>query len=426
MKKKVLALLLALSCVSLMVACKGSERVVEESEIEEEVEVEEPEEEEIEEDLDEEEVEEEEEVVETEDKKDKPEVSAPADLSDDLYDFQISIDGVVYQFPMWYSDFEALGWEYDGDATETLSSNQYTTTQVWKKDGVRIYTRFANLSMNTVTFAESMVAGITLDNYYLKDCDWDIVLPGGITWGVSNTDDIKAAYGDPSSDYDGDNYYKMTYKYDYYQEISLYVYKDTDALQQIELQNVVELEGADNSVSGEVPDVIKNYEAPAKLGDDLYTFNFDLEGNIYKLPCPVSELIANGFKIDEAKTEMEVAAGRSGWVSLKYNNQTLKVLAENYADYATTIENCMITAVKSSDYDPKFALVLPGNIKRGDTEADVEKAVKAFNYEKEVSDSGFVYYTITNPNESKLDKITIVIHEDKVVTIEMKNSKEPK
>lgn len=206
----------------------------------------------------------------------------------------------------------------------------------------------------------------------------------------------------------------------------MYVYKDTDALQQIELQNVVELEGADNSVSGEVPDVIKNYEAPAKLGDDLYTFNFDLEGNIYKLPCPVSELIANGFKIDEAKTEMEVAAGRSGWVSLKYNNQTLKVLAENYADYATTIENCMITAVKSSDYDPKFALVLPGNIKRGDTEADVEKAVKAFNYEKEVSDSGFVYYTITNPNESKLDKITIVIHEDKVVTIEMKNSKEPK
>lgn len=78
----------------------------------------------------------------------------PAELSDDIYDFQISIDGTVYQFPMWYSDFEALGWEYDGDNTETLSSNQYTLGQRWKKDGVSVYTRFANLSMNAVTFAD--------------------------------------------------------------------------------------------------------------------------------------------------------------------------------------------------------------------------------------------------------------------------------
>ena len=58
-----------------------------------------------------------------------------------------------------------------------------------------------------------------MDRYQMKDSDWEILLPGGIQWGVSNADDIKAAYGDPTSDYDGDNYYKMSYQYDFYREI---------------------------------------------------------------------------------------------------------------------------------------------------------------------------------------------------------------
>ena len=163
-------------------------------------------------------------------------------LSDDLYDFQISIDGIVYQFPMWYSDFEALGWEYDGDNTETLSSGQYASTQRWRKDGYPVDTVLANMSMNTTTFSDSMVAGITLNRHEFTDGDWEILLPGGIQWGISDADDIKAAYGDPASDYDGSNYYEMKYRYDYYREIKLYVYKDSGVLEEIRIENLVELE----------------------------------------------------------------------------------------------------------------------------------------------------------------------------------------
>ncbi len=168
--------------------------------------------------------------------------STLATLSDDLYDFQISIDGTVYQFPMSYSDFEALGWEYDGDNTETLSSNQYTGSQRWKKDGFSVDTLFGNLSVNTVSFSDSMVAGIRIGKYDFDDCDWEILLPGGIQLGVSDTDDIKEAYGDPASDYDGSNYYEMKYRYDYYREIELYVFKDSGVLEEIKLENLVELE----------------------------------------------------------------------------------------------------------------------------------------------------------------------------------------
>ena len=434
MKKKTLALLLAITCTLSMSACgnETAETGSRADEAREEIEAElneEPEESEAEEEPDAEE----EPETEEEPKEEKPEeaktpakaASAPSELSDDLYDFQISIDGTVYQFPMWYSDFEALGWEYDGDNTRTLSSNQYTTTEVWEKDGFEVYTRFANLSMNAVPFSESMVAGITLDRYYLEDCDWEILLPGGIQYGVSNADDIKAAYGDPTDDYDSDLYYKMTYESDSYSEIELYVYKDDNTLKQIDIENLVELEGADNSINEEVPDLVKNYKAPKELGEDFYAYTAQLEGNVYILPCPVSVLLENGFTIDTANSDSEVAAGGNGWIDLKYNNQTLHTMVENFADYATIIENCFVLSMESSVNGPKFDLVFPGNIKVGDSEDAVKKATDGFNCEVETSDSGYTYYEVSDPDAGVLDRYTIIVKDGSVCTMEIENSEKP-
>ena len=285
MKKKTLAVLLAISCSLSMAACgaSGAEdaetlsradeaREELESEFSEEEPEEEAPEEEVKEEPDEEEPEEVKEEPEDDEKEIKKTTSMPSDLSDDLYDFQISIDGTVYQFPMWYSDFEALGWEYDGDNTQVLSSNQYTVAETWTKDGFEVYTELANLSMNSVPFSESMVAGIDLDKFYLEDCDWEILLPGGIQYGVSDADDIKEAYGEPSRDYDSDLYYMMSYELDYYREVVFYVYKEEGVLLQVEMENLVELEGADNSIDETVPEIVEAYKAPKSLGDDFYAY----------------------------------------------------------------------------------------------------------------------------------------------------------
>lgn len=435
MKKKALAVLLAITCTLSMSAC-GNETVETGSradEAREELDAELNEDTEESEEEEEPAAGEEPEAEEAPEAEEKPaEKKAPAaaasvlgELSDDLYDYQISIDGAVYQFPMWYSEFEALGWEYDGDNTQTLSSNQYTTTEVWKKDDFEVYTRFANLSMNAVPFSESMVAGITLDPYYLEDCDWEILLPGGIQYGVSNADDIKAAYGDPTDDYDSDLYYKMTYKSDSYREIELYVYKDDNTLKQIDIENLVELEGADNSINEAVPDLVKNYKAPGELGDDFYAYTAQLEGNVYKLPCPVSVFLENGFTIDTASSDSEVAAGGNGWIDLKHNNQTLHTMVENYADYATIIENCFVLSMESSVNGPKFDLVFPGNIKVGDSEDAVKKAIEGFNCEVETSDSGYIYYEVSDPDASVLDRYTVIVKDGSVCTMEIENSAKP-
>lgn len=49
-----------------------------------------------------------------------------------LYDFQITINGELYQFPMSYEEFTSRGWEYDGDASMEISPNQYTSAEVLK------------------------------------------------------------------------------------------------------------------------------------------------------------------------------------------------------------------------------------------------------------------------------------------------------
>lgn len=351
--------------------------------------------------------------------------SGNVELSDDLYDFQISIDGAVYQIPMWYSDLEKLGWKYAEDAAKTLTSNQMTAAKSWKKgDKNSILTKIANLSMNTAAYSDCIIVGITLDKNYLRDCDWEIMLPKNIQYGVSGTDDILTAYGTPTSDYDSDLYYKMTYKYDSDQEVSLFVYKESGTLDKIDLQNVAALEGGDNSVDSSVPEVVKNYSAPDSLGSDLYQFNIELEGKLYTLPCPVSELIDNGFTIKKDSSASEIAAQNFNWIELQYNNQTYQTIVNNYADYATIPENCFISSMKSGIYEPDFALTIPGNIKRGDSEDSVLKAIKDFNYDKE-SSSSFTYYNVYDPNGKKSSQFSIAIKDGVVAIIEVKNGAKP-
>ena len=340
-----------------------------------------------EEDRDEEEKDDEDKEV-AEEEADKPAsenvvVNTPSELSDDLYSFQVSIDGTVYQFPMWAKEFKALGWTYDGDGSQTITSNQYTFSETWVKGDAKVYANFLNLTMNELTYDEAAIGGITFEEYYLEDTDVEIILPKGIQYGVSSRDDIIAAYGDPTDEYDGSLYYNMTYKYDTYSKIDLYVYKETGTLDKIELRNFVEL-----------------------------------EGKLYTLPCPVSVFIENGFKINEKNSQMEIAADSYGWIELSYNNQTYRCIVDNYANYATVVQNCFVTTMETSIYGPEFDLVIPGNIKVGDSESAVLEIIKKFNYETETS-GDFTYYEVSNPEGSILAGYEITVKEGKVISLEV-------
>lgn len=412
---KIWALLLVLSCTLSMAACGRSETgssasITDEKELEKK--------------FAEEDVSEDEETPAQTSRVEKA-IAAPDKLSDDIFDFQISIDGTVYQFPMWYSDFEALGWEYDGDPTQMLASNQYSVAEVWKKGDYQIYAEFANMSMNMVPYSECMVAGITLDDFFMQGCDWEILLPGGIEYWKSDRDDIIEAYGEPDDEYDGELYWKLTYEVDFYREVNLYVYKDSNVLKEIEIENLVELEGMDNSIDETVPGIVENYKAPKRLSDDLYDYTVQLEGALYTLPCPVAVLFENGFTIDEENSVSEVGAGDSGWVDLCYNDEIMYVRVANLADYATIVDNCFVVNMHSDLLLQEFDMEIAGNIRAGSSEEDLLEAIEGCQYDVEETE-GSTYYEIYDSGENIMDGYTITVDDGVVRRVEIRKFELPK
>ncbi len=345
--------------------------------------------------------------------------TASTELSDDIYSFQIQINDEVYQFPMSYDDFVARGWEYDPGTYEEapeFQPNQYSVTETFKKDGLEVYGIVANFGINTETIEKCQICGITLDNYnFDKEGTASVILPKGIEWNVSTIDDIKAAYGDPTDTYDGEYYTALTYELELYQQAKLYVYKEENALLKIEIRNMVPIEGAATAdaaeVSDEVPDVVKKYVAPTSLGSDLEEFIVEYDGDLYKLPCPVSEFEKNGWKIVESDSDGVVKGKSFGWVTIMKNNQQFRTIANNYADNATSISNCFISDLEAGEYSTKVPMKLCNGL---ESEMKKEDAIKILEKEKKMEETKGSSYTeyVIPLLDSKTDYVLVIIYDD--------------
>ncbi len=353
---------------------------------------------------------------------------AKTELSDDIYSYQISIDGKVLQFPMWYSDFKKAGFTYTEDATKTLSPNNYTIGKIWTRDGVEVETEFFNCSINTQPYTKCMVASIYMNSYNLKQADWEIVLPKGIQYGVSTKEDILAAYGTPSTETEDSTYYRMTYGSNLGQKISLAVKKESGVLEIIEIANFAELEGADNSINKAVPENVTKYTAPLEVGNDLYRFNAEIEGHLYTFPCPVTEFLANGFVIQEDSTVETVESAGFTYAKLSYNDQSIKVFIRNYADYATILENCFVMSFGTyGDNDlslPTFDVTVPCGIKLGDSEDSLIEKLSDFYYETKETSIAKIY-KVYNPNGSRADNFEFIVKEGIVAGVELETDNIP-
>lgn len=121
-------------------------------------------------------------------------------LSDSLYDFQVKIGDVIYQFPMYYEDFTAQGWTIgkNDDPEMGVGTNSYCSVSFYKGND-RVSVNVLNLGINELPIKECLIAGINVNAQYDFDAEkTPVEMPCGIVIGTSTADDIIAAYGDPS------------------------------------------------------------------------------------------------------------------------------------------------------------------------------------------------------------------------------------
>jgi hypothetical protein len=336
-------------------------------------------------------------------------------LSDDWKDYQVQIDDQVYQFPMMYTEFEALGWTVNEDDLSDLQPNQYDTVRFTKGDA-KCTVYVLNLGKNTLPAQECIIGGISIDRF-----DWPldegstITLPGGIVRGSADGDAIEAAYGTPSDTYEGDLYKEYTYETDSYCEIELQVYTESGTLESLKIRNFVEPEDFDpGEVSEEVPEAVSSYTKPDSLSDNPADYQMELDGEVYALPVPVSVLAADGWELDTSASDSEISAGSYGWVTLQKGGQQIRKIAVNPEDYATIPENCWIEELTIGGYTLEAEGGVPGGIKEGMTETDFLKVLEDNGIDYEVtSESGdYKYYTYNKQQYDQCFEVTIYTGDD--------------
>lgn len=159
--------------------------------------------------------------------------SAATYPSDDLFAFEVSVDGELISVPCKVSDLETLGYSF-GDKSENVLETNYTTGGLIKNsNGNSVSVGIFNDSGSEKTFAECDVDDIYF--YQRSSEGQSIVFAKGITFGATQ-EDIVSAFGEPSRISDvGDlitlDYYKDGT--DKFNSVSFNVYKG--ALNEVDL-----------------------------------------------------------------------------------------------------------------------------------------------------------------------------------------------
>ena len=354
----------------------------------------------------------------------QPEVSREAEtespkktveMSDNLSDFTFTLDNIVYSIPCSVSEFLDNGWkirESSGNESEEIQSDGFKSVCL-DKDDMSVSVSVRNTSGNSKRISECQTETI---NLFSKN---SFVLSGGIV-NSSSYDDIISAYGEPTEIKESEFNTTVVYEFGYHQTVN-FIFKK-NILENVMITNYIgKSEINSDDTSEEVPEYLSEYNAPTELGNDLFSGNIEIAGNIYRLPVPVSVLLDDGYTIRESDKPVAVSAGNSDDIYLELDRVGTKVYLYNFADYQTIPENCAVSRVDISETD-NIAVKLPGGITFDSTKDDLE-ALLDDDFEISEYDNGYIYSKtvyddiLGNPDMKQSIRINISKDTDKVSEI---------
>jgi|GEM_PF-2030390 len=143
-------------------------------------------------------------------------------------------------------------------------------------------------------------------------------------------------------------------------------------------------ENVSQSVNNNPTEKETAYMPPLQLGNDLTSFNVEIEGDIYRLPVPISAFLDNGWEITEKSVEtIEANDYKTSAVSITKNNKTLSdVDLNNYSNEVKPVEQCFVYGITAKKYtfwgeSDDIAVILPSDITIGTSENEVTEKYKS-------------------------------------------------
>ena len=272
----------------------------------------------------------------------EPSVTEPTviEMSDDLMDFTVQLEGVVYQFPCKYTDLTANGW--------TISSSGYSDTALMigggsdsfdmSQNGKRITVTAYNLSGNATPIADCLIAGISCE----AADGAEVVLAKGVNLAMT-AEQIMEQLGAPNSRNDQTDYTVF-----YYEDaatgamVKFLIYLDAEdqKYSTVTIKNMIDTGDVKTETNPEKPQYLESYQAPAELGSDFKNAVVQIGGDLYCIPAPVSCFVDNGWKIVQQPSF--IRSGNSDAIRLERDGAKLNLTVINGAEYQTLPENCLV------------------------------------------------------------------------------------
>lgn len=296
---------------------------------------------------------------------------APTQFSGDWRDFQISINGVYYQFPFPYYELGANGWVIDNAPTNVGSGETEIVFAASPKSGKDFLFYISNPSATSKTLDNCLVTGLVVES----DCTEDEVkLSDNIVFLTAVKQDFLDDFGAPDwvQGYE-DMEYVSYITDDYYGNLDLEM--DANGLcYKISIENMAVPEGIDTGgdIPTEEPEVNASYVAPTGPSTSLTDNIVTMDGYNYKLPCPVSEFIKNGWTID-SKSDEYVNANSNILSAIEKDGEKVYCYIANVTDDTILSANGMITMLDVyDDYAGEVEILFPGGLGLASNASDFE------------------------------------------------------
>ena len=140
------------------------------------------------------------------------------ELSDDLADFTVSIEGVVYQLPCGVDQLLNNGWHEDTgrEYTYEVAANKSVALELWNESGKSISIAVWNPGPDTKTYNECMIWKISESICASDSEDATVLVAGGfeISADSSEQEVIAAFGGEENEHYSNTTSYGLDYDYE--------------------------------------------------------------------------------------------------------------------------------------------------------------------------------------------------------------------
>lgn len=320
----------------------------------------------------------------------------PVSLSDDWKDFTFELSGNSYKLPVQYREFANNGFVFDTSSrnlgiTDDEAMPAYSSRTIMLNNGETTFrAELINMSGNERKASDCDIGAIDI---YAKD-NLGLRIAKGINC-FSTVEEVKAAFGEPNYiSTSTDRVFLSYYIDELYSSMQIFLHTNQDdaRFNSIHLKNIVGTDRDVTAVSEEYPEYLKTYAMPTNLGTDNKAPIVEIDGVLYRMPCPVSEFLNNGWFISTDYAG-SVGSGNTEYIYIKKGNTKLLLTIYNYdsvSHYSKDCAACCITIKSNSLGDDGGKIRIPSGVSISSSEGEVAHAYHDF----EVTDYGsYTRYT---------------------------------